>query len=636
MPAMGPQRGQDDRREPRDIARRLGIVGVSTVLSGAIAAFAVSLVPPVHRARIELASDGAPLPSWTNAEIQDLIRRETRADEEAGNDVFSLNDLLNQKSAPLEGSASRRAGVTPLSSSRSVVWADAGSAALAENRVRLIVADLLARVPNPAKRLAAADGHVGASQSANDAAPNPARESDQDPALKDLEARLTDAERRLADFDAAVSASPASSASAEKGAAARASLERRRADLDAAIAAVEEGEDRDAPLNLWEGWDTWRRLVAENRTLQPKADELAAQFDESHPRVRMVRLRLRQLTADIEQHRETLLADLRAERAANEAALSALNPGASASANVDPHAQARDALMADLVAARADLAAWRAARESADQSEKTPSADAQAMAAKPLISQTQLPPTQRSLSLWPGALAGSVAGFLGSSFFLALSRSLRRKEEIQAEPSLPAVSFPSDAPNKPEVAMIDDVIEALRSSELSRAIVVAAGEGDGRPLSVDLARRLALRGRSVLLVDLSKTQEAARAMGLAPSEPGLIDLVRGDANFSEIARRDFATGADIVAAGRSLQGEDDTGRWSERRHALDFMERSYETLLIDAGRVDTTRLKTMIDAEAALLVSVEGCSSSETDAAVGTLAESGFADMILVRDRQSA
>lgn len=636
MPAIWPQRGQDDRRGPRDVARRLGIVGVSTVLSGAIAAFAVSLVPPVHRARVELSSDGAPLPSWTNAEIQDLIRRETHADEATADEVVSLNDLLNRSSAPLEGSVSRRAGVTSLSSSRSVVWADAGSAALAEKRVRLIVADLLARVPSPAKRLAAVDGRAGAPQSANDAASNPAQNSAQDPALKDLEARLTDAERRLAEFDAAVSPSPAPSAADERKTAARATLEQRRADLDAAIAAVETGEEADAPSNLWQGWDAWRRLVAENRTLQPKADELAAQFDESHPRVRMVRLRLRQLTAEIAQHRETLLADLRAERAANEAALTALAPSAPALVDSDPRAQARDALTADLAAARADLAMWRAARESANPSVETASADAQATAAKPLIAQTQLPPTQRSLSLWPGALAGSVAGFLGSSFFLALSRSLRRKEEIEAEPSLPAVSFSSEASSRPEVAMIDDVIEALRSSELSRAIVVAAGEGDGRPLSVDLARRLALRGRSVLLVDLSKTQEAARAMGLAPSEPGLIDLVRGDANFSEIARRDFATGADIVAAGRSLQGEDDTGRWSERRHALDFMERSYETLLIDAGRVDTTRLKTMIDAEAALLVSVEGCSSSETDAAVGTLAESGFADMILVRDRQSA
>ncbi|WP_062216735.1 hypothetical protein [Aureimonas sp. D3] len=632
MPAIWPQRGQDDLKGPRDVARRLGIVGASTVLSGAIAAFAVSLVPPVHRARIELSADGAPLPSWTNAEIHDLIRRETHADETEADEVVSLNDLLNRSSGPLEGSVSRRAGVTSLSSSRSVVWADAGSAALAEKRVRLIVADLLARVPSPAKRLAAADGRAGSPQSANDAAPDPARRSDQDPVLKDLEARMADAERRLADFDAVISASPAPAAAEGQEIAARALLEQRQADLDAAIVAVEKGEEGDAPSNLWQGWDTWRRLVAETRTLKPKADELAAQFDESHPRVQMVRLRLRQLTADIEQQRETLLADLRAERAANGAALRALTPSASASADPDSRMQARDTLRADLTAARADLAAWRAKR----RSEEAASPDAQATAAKPLIAQTQLPPTQRSLSLWPGALAGSVAGFLGSSFFLALSRSLRRKEEIEAGPILPAVSLTSEAPSRPEVAMIDDVIEALRASELSRAIVVAAGAGDGRPLSVDLARRLALRGRSVLLVDLSKTQDAARAMGLAPSEPGLIDLVRGDANFSEIARRDFATGADIVAAGRSLQGEDDTGRWSERRHALDFMERSYETLLIDAGRVDTTRLKTMIDAEAALLVSVEGCSSSETDAAVGTLAESGFADMILVRDRQSA
>ncbi len=264
MPAIWPQRGQDDLKGPRDVARRLGIVGASTVLSGAIAAFAVSLVPPVHRARIELSADGAPLPSWTNAEIHDLIRHETRADEAEADEVVSLNDLLNRSSGPLEGSVSRRAGVTSLSSSRSVVWADAGSAALAEKRVRLIVADLLARVPSPAKRLAAADGRAGAPQSANDAAPDPAQNSAQDPALKDLEARMADAERRLADFDAVISASPAPAAAEGQEIAARALLEQRQADLDAAIVAVEKGEEgmplRTSGKGGILGGDSWPRL----------------------------------------------------------------------------------------------------------------------------------------------------------------------------------------------------------------------------------------------------------------------------------------------------------------------------------------------------------------------------------------
>ena len=97
--------------------------------------------------------------------------------------------------------------------------------------------------------------------------------------------------------------------------------------------------------------------------------------------------------------------------------------------------------------------------------------------------------------------------------------------------------------------MVDDVIEALKFSAVARVVTVSAPGAQTRPLGVDIGRRLALRGRSVLVVDLSNTQDAARAMGLPAGTPGLFDLVRGDANFAEIARRDFATGAEIVASG---------------------------------------------------------------------------------------
>ena len=628
MPAIWPDMLQRDGKEPRDIARRLAIVGAVTVLSGAMAAFAVSLVPPVHRARIELSTDGAPLPSWTRAEIQDIVKRE--ASGEGGGDASSLSALLQKGSTPLEGSASRRAGIMTLSNSRSVVWADAGNAALAERRVRLVVDELLARAPKPARRLASVED-LPEAQTARDEA------SARGQALAEAQRRLADAETRLAEFRQAEAQAAASRTNSGGDASARAALEQRQAEIDAAISAVETARvDQELP-DVWQSWDAWRRLITERRALEAKAGELEGQLGEANPRLRIVRLRLQQLAADIAQRRDELLSWLREQRSANEAAIRAITPAASQTASAEAEAATREALTADLASARAALDALQTAGAPASPEANASSAPDHETAASPAIVQTSLPPTQRSLSLWPGALAGSVAGFLGSSFFLAMSWSLRRKSETEAEPAPIPVPQAHETPGRPEVAMVDDVIEALRSSELLRAVIVSAGKGeDTRPLSVDLARRLALRGRSVLLVDLSEEQNAARAMGLTPSVPGLMDLVRGDANFAEIARRDFATGADIVSAGRNAEGEGAAGRWSERRHALDFMERSYETLLIDAGEVDTSRLKSVIDTEAALLVSVEGCTAGELQTAVDQLASDGFADMILVRDRQAA
>lgn len=624
-------------------ARHLAIVAAATLLSGAAAAFAVSLVPSVHRARIELSAEGGPLPTWNAAEVEAIADREpipSPADEPtdgAGRGEEgpprAIDRIMAQQRGHLEGTATRRSGFDALSPTRGILWAEAASPALATARVQFIADQLLSRRPKPARQL--------------DVAPPvealPTR-LDRAALLAGARTRLDEAERRLAAFGAQAPADVAAPGPvvgldpAEK-----ATLVSRRGELDAAIAAVEGDDERLTMPGLLGAWDTWRTLMSERRGLQPRAAELTANLSATHPRVRIVRLRLEQLDSEIAVRRDRLLSELQAERAANEAAIRMASRPASVPASA-PGAAAKEGaptradLQAEVAAARGELDRLQAEADKPPVSVAPPTAPAST--ATPTIRQTKLPSTARSLSIWPAALAGSVAGFLGSAFFVALSVPLRRQKAMPpvAEPMAALLDPPGlvAVPGASEVAMVDDVIEALKFSAVARVVTVSAPGAQTRPLGVDIGRRLALRGRSVLVVDLSNTQDAARAMGLPAGTPGLFDLVRGDANFAEIARRDFATGAEIVASGRQIDGEDRASLWSERRHALDFMERSYETLVIDCGESNAPFLKAIMDPDAALLVWTEGCSAEETEAALDRLRGEGIADMIVVRDRPSS
>ncbi|WP_019996324.1 hypothetical protein [Aureimonas ureilytica] len=621
-------------------ARHLAIVAAATLLSGAAAAFAVSLVPSVHRARIELSAEGGPLPTWNAAEVHAIADREPTPSQAEGpteeadtgqEPPRAIDRLMAHQRGHLEGTATRRSGFEALSPTRGILWAEAASPVLATARVQFIADQLLSRRPKPARQLDVAPPVEAPPARPDSAAP-----------LAEARARLDEAERGLAAFDAPAPTDVAApSPAAGLDPAEKATLESRRSELDAAIAAVEGDDERLTMPGLLGAWDTWRSLMSERRGLQPRAVELTANLSATHPRVRIVRLRLEQLDSEIAQRRERLLGQLQAERAANEAAIQMASRPASRQTPEPVAAEEGGPTRADL---QAEVAAARTELDRLQTEANRPAVSvapppALASAATPTIRQTMLPSTARSLSIWPAALAGSVAGFLGSAFFVALSVPLRRQKTTTpvAEPTaaLPDPLVLAAVPGASEVAMVDDVIEALKFSAVARVVTVSAPGAQTRPLGVDIGRRLALRGRSVLVVDLSNTQDAARAMGLPAGTPGLFDLVRGDANFAEIARRDFATGAEIVASGRQVEGEDRASLWSERRHALDFMERSYETLVIDCGESKAPFLKTIMDPDAALLVWTEGCSAEETEAALDRLRSEGIADMIVVRDRPS-
>ncbi len=85
------------------------------------------------------------------------------------------------------------------------------------------------------------------------------------------------------------------------------------------------------------------------------------------------------------------------------------------------------------------------------------------------------------------------------------------------------------------------------------ALIVGNGSGRALTLALETARRLSAKG-ATLLVDLGAAQDwftdiLEREETDAVQVPGLADLLKGNASFGEVIRRDLSSGLDVIPSG---------------------------------------------------------------------------------------
>jgi polysaccharide biosynthesis transport protein len=93
-------------------------------------------------------------------------------------------------------------------------------------------------------------------------------------------------------------------------------------------------------------------------------------------------------------------------------------------------------------------------------------------------------------------------------------------------------------------------------------LILVAGEGSGGSLSLALAlaRDLSARGRAIL-VDLGPTQDwfadaLHRDADAEGEQPGMAELMAGEASFAAAMQRDLSSDLDVISAGRGAASSD--------------------------------------------------------------------------------
>jgi len=115
-----------------------------------------------------------------------------------------------------------------------------------------------------------------------------------------------------------------------------------------------------------------------------------------------------------------------------------------------------------------------------------------------------------------------------------------------------------------------------------------------------LARAMARQAR-VVLVDLAGSSRAIAAVSVDPAAPGLIELMQGEASFSDIITRDQRSRLHLVSAGRP--GAERGALQSPRLTlAIDALLRVYDHVLLDAGNASDLPAELLTSGARAIVV----------------------------------
>jgi succinoglycan biosynthesis transport protein ExoP len=99
--------------------------------------------------------------------------------------------------------------------------------------------------------------------------------------------------------------------------------------------------------------------------------------------------------------------------------------------------------------------------------------------------------------------------------------------------------------------------------------------------ALTIARQIA-RSAKVIVVDLAATSPTISAIAVDPNAPGLAELMRGEASFTQVITKDRLSRAHLVSSGRP--GSDRALLQSPRLGlAIDALLRVYDHVLLDAG-----------------------------------------------------
>ena len=368
--------------------------------------------------------------------------------------------------------------------------------------------------------------------------------------------------------------------------------------------------------------DLFKRLIEQRVAMRAQLAEQSATLLERHPRILELRAQINALDRQIRDELARLVRSFETDASLAEsrigmltASLDRLKGGVVALSGQDVELRAlereartqRDLLESYLVKYRE-----AAARDSL---EATP-ADARVIS-RAGISTVPVFPKKLPITL----ISTFAAAFVSAAFVVSGS--------LLGESGLTSIFSPDPAERKnPTIESVADMLLAAGKS----GTMVMAVPPDMRTAStaIGLARRLAARGASVVLVDLVFGASRFAAMASDPNAPGLAELMRNEAGFGEIVTRDKTSRAHIVASGKLADGQDAVLSSLRLAMTLDALSRSYNHMVIDAGAMPDVKTIAFRQLAPRVVLVAEHLSHPATQAASMRLIASGFKDVILL------
>ncbi len=442
-------------------------------------------------------------------------------------------------------------------------------------------------------------------------------------------------------------------------------------------AALEAGRASDTLTDVV-GSQVIQRLKETEANIQAQISDQSTVLLENHPRLRGLRAQLQGIRRQIEAETQKILASLDNEaevsRLRETQLVQQLNTIKADSARVGGEEVGLRALEREAAAQRQLLETYLARYREAASRQEPGAAPADARIVSTAI-EPQKPYFPKVLPIvivvsLATLVLGSIAVMLGELFSGRALRPSRETEggSLAAKPDidghrvhrmqadaaarfdrLPAekqefrtaqaeeVAEPdaADAQGGDEVFTLETVANYLTRYDVSVALAVSPQGDEGSTATVMLARDIADRGKTVVLIDMTGSACPSRLMG-AGAMPGVTDLLCGEVAFGEAIHADRLSDAHIVPTGKAdavaaMRGIDRLSM------IIDALSDAYDHVLVECGAADVegiSRLGRGRDVE--IIFSVSDAAGDGLAPVLEAYEKAGFGNILVMASDASA
>ena len=199
------------------------------------------------------------------------------------------------------------------------------------------------------------------------------------------------------------------------------------------------------------------------------------------------------------------------------------------------------------------------------------------------------------------------------------------------KPSAQPAIVPLAPEIEPELVEVEQLAEILLAAGTAARKVTILGTAPSESVTwtaLTIARLIARKSR-VIVVDLGGASATIAAVSTDPNAPGLAELMRGEASFTQIITKDGMSRVHLVSAG--LPGADRALLQSPRLGlAIDALLKVYDHVLLDAGSASDLPAELLTSQARAVVVPDVLMASAARNAMREELKAAGFSDVTML------
>ncbi|NRB31167.1 MAG: chain-length determining protein [Rhizobiaceae bacterium] len=247
------------------------------------------------------------------------------------------------------------------------------------------------------------------------------------------------------------------------------------------------------------------------------------------------------------------------------------------------------------------------------------------------------------ITLAAGVLSGTtVRQTYGQPFNAAgsangMSANAQRLHMAQTPPLAPTMdSLQGHAAGMDAGAMSMSVASETVSMMGHGRIAVLAPEAGKRSLTaIVLARALAAKPASVIVVDMTGSATPTQAMLGHQTSPGIKDLLAGVASFADTLHCDRSSNAHIMASGNS-SAQMAAQSAAQLPMILDALQQTYEYVIVDCGSADVGGLSRVSNIATVNILDVSNTNNPLISIITDKLLQAGFKAPLIVKGNAQA